>query len=156
MAYLKRHKLYTMGFLLVAFIISNTEFAQAQANYWQQEVDYKIEVKLDVESHKFDGSQTIHYTNNSPDELKEIFIHLYLNAFQPNSMMDERSRSILDPDSRVKDRIFNLSKDEQGLQHVSSIKLDGLEVEYEVKQTILKANLPKPIKAGETVTFNIE
>ena len=64
------------------------------AQYWQQAVNYEMEIDFDVASHQFKGKQKLTYTNNSPDELKRVFYHLYFNAFQPGSMMDVRSRDI--------------------------------------------------------------
>ena len=82
--------------------------------YWQQHVDYKMEINMDVENYQYEGKQTLVYTNNSPDTLNKVFYHLYFNAFQPGSEMDVRSRNIPDPDSRVKDRISKLKPDEIG------------------------------------------
>ena len=57
-------------------------------------------------------------------------MHLYYNAFQPGSMMDVRSRTIEDPDSRVEDRIAKLSKTEIGFQKIESINNSKLYVPY--------------------------
>ena len=72
------------GFLLIYCI---GLFAQRNntLNYWQQEVDYKIEVKMDVESAQYSGVQQITYTNHSPDTLDRVYFHLFFNAFQPGS-----------------------------------------------------------------------
>ena len=83
-------------------------FAQ-NAGYWQQEVHYKMQVKLNDADHQFDGHTDLTYTNNSSDTLREIFFHLYFNAFQPGSDMDIRSLWIDDPDPRVTDRISKLT-----------------------------------------------
>src|SRR5690625_6870497 len=92
-------------FLLSLFsLLCVMSFAQ-KPGYWQQEVDYKMEIKMDVESNRFSGIQKLTYINHSPDTLDRVFYHLYFNAFQPGSMMDVRSRTIMDPDSRVGDRI---------------------------------------------------
>lgn len=140
---------------LVMFILAGSSHAQNR-HYWHQEVYYKIDVELDVNTDKFYGKQEIEYSNNSPDTLNEIFIHLYLNAFQPGSLMDERSRAIMDPDSRVRDRIYHLNEDEIGYQNVTSILQGEKSVEYEVKGTILKAKLSNPIYPGAMETFKIE
>ena len=82
---------------LFALIISIPFIAQAQPNgYWQQAVDYTIDVDFhDTKNARFSGKETIVYTNNAPEELNQAFFHLYFNAFQPGSMMDVRSRTIL-------------------------------------------------------------
>src|SRR5690554_1137129 len=85
-------------------------FSQS-TSYWQQEVDYKMDIQMDVEKHQYKGKQELKYTNNSPDTLNKVFYHLYFNAFQPGSEMDVRSRSIIDPDSRVGDRISKRSEE---------------------------------------------
>src|SRR5699024_5992184 len=70
-------------------------------------------------------------------------------------MMDVRSRTIRDPDSRVQDRIYHLSDDEIGYQHINSLKQDGKTVKYEVDGTVLDVTLAEPILPGEEVTFNM-
>ena len=79
----------------------------AQNGRFQQAVSYKMEVDMDVATNRYQGKQVLAYTNNSPDTLTRVFYHLYYNAFQPGSMMDVRSRTISDPDQRVKDRYPN-------------------------------------------------
>src|SRR5690606_27336221 len=100
------------GVFLTAVFFS--AFAQNNNRYWQQQVDYKMNIEMDVEAFQYSGNQELKYTNNSPDTLKKVFYHLYFNAFQPRSEMDVRSRTIADPDSRVTDRISKLSPSEIG------------------------------------------
>jgi hypothetical protein len=69
-------------------------FASSAHAYWQQHVSYDIHVTLIDSIHTLDGSLSVVYTNNSPDTLDEVYFHLYSNAFQPGSLMDERSRAI--------------------------------------------------------------
>src|SRR5207248_2651573 len=59
---------------------------------WQQHVNYTMNIDMDVQTNRYTGKQKLIYTNNSPDTLHRVFYHLYWNAFQPNSMMDMRSR----------------------------------------------------------------
>ncbi len=112
---------------------------------WQQQVDYKIDVDVDERLHRIKGVEQIFYTNNSSDTLSEIYVHLYWNAFQPNSSMDVRSRNIIDPDKRVGDRISNLKPDEYGFQHIQSIFVNKQTVQFEINESILKIILPKAI-----------
>src|SRR5678809_1043399 len=64
----------------------------SQADRWQQRVKYTMSINMNVQTNQFTGKQSLEYSNNSPDTLTRVFYHLYFNAFQPNSMMDTRSR----------------------------------------------------------------
>ena len=128
----------------------------AQNGYWQQHADYTMDIDMDVETFQYKGKQKLVYTNNSPDELNNVYYHLYFNAFQPNSQMDIRSRNITDPDGRVKDRISKLTPTEIGYIKIKSLKQDGKKVEFETVGTILEVKLNKPIKAGQKSTFEME
>lgn len=112
-----------MNKIAILFSLAVSSVLSAQpSTYWQQHVDYTMEIDVDVEKHQFTGTQKLVYTNNSPDVLNRVYYHLYFNAFQPGSMMDVRSRTIADPDRRVRDRIFHLPEDEIGLPPYSIAK----------------------------------
>ncbi|MEM6524839.1 MAG: M1 family metallopeptidase [Bacteroidota bacterium] len=123
--------------------------------YWQQHVDYTMDLKMDVNTHQFTGDQKLVYTNNSPDTLTKVYYHLYFNAFQPGSMMDMRSLTIEDPDRRVGSRISQLSDDEIGFQHINSLRQDGKAVSYSTEGTILEVVLNQPILPGKKATFDM-
>ncbi len=58
----------------------------APANgYWQQKVDYEIDVRIDDEKQHLFGSERITYTNNSPDSLRYLWLQLDANIHQPDS-----------------------------------------------------------------------
>jgi hypothetical protein len=141
---------------LILLFISLVQLSFAQNGYWQQRAEYKMEVALNVENHKVTGSQELKYFNNSPDTLKKVYYHLYFNAFQPGSMMDARSRSIKDPDSRVRDRIKKLSENEIGYQKIETLKQNGNDVKWSIDQTLLTVILNTPLLPGKSSTFNME
>lgn len=141
-------------FFLLATIMVNSLFAQPDR--WQQKIKYNINVNMDVVTNRFSGTEKIEYINNSPDTLSKIFIHLYWNAFQPNSSMDVRSRElgkntltsrrgdqIKDWDGRVQDRISKLTPNEIGYQKVKSLKINGKEQQLLEHETILEVRLDK-------------
>jgi len=130
--------------------------AKAQRDYWQQRVEYVMNVNLDVTSHKVNGTQQLTYQNNSPDTLTKVYYHLYFNAFQPGSMMDVRSRSLPDPDRRVVDRISKLKDDEMGYQHIQTLKQDGKDLAYKVNGTILEVTLARPILPKGKAVFDMK
>ena len=141
--------------VLLVFTVATVQ-AQYTNGYWQQHVDYTMEINLDVETHQYKGKQELVYTNHSPDTLNRVFYHLYFNAFQPGSEMDVRSRTISDSDSRVADRISNLSPSEIGYIKVASLKQDGASVAHETVGTVLEVNLAKPLMPGEKTTLSME
>ena len=124
--------------------------------YWQQHVDYQMEIDMDVNTFQYKGKQQLVYTNNSPDVLNRVYYHLYFNAFQPGSEMDVRSRTIIDPDPRVKDRISKLLPHEIGYIKVNSLKQNGKTLSHETVGTVLEVTLNQPIQPGEKVTFDMD
>jgi hypothetical protein len=126
----------------------------AQCDRWQQRVKYTMDVDLDTRDHRFTGSTRLVYTNNSPDTLRELFFHLYLNAFRPGSEMDVRSRTISDPDSRVGDRIAALGPDEVGELLVERLQQDGRAAQLIPMGTVLKVVLPKPLLPRKSCTLD--
>lgn len=156
--------------LLVAlFLCVGHTMAFAQPDRWQQKVKYVMDVDMDVQTNRFTGKQKLEYWNNSPDTLYKVFYHLYWNAFQPNSMMDMRSRElgkiefrgsanqiIKDWDSRVTDRIQHLAPDEIGYQKILSLKMNGVAQAYKVYETILEVRLSKPVLPKSRVVFDMD
>ena len=125
----------------------------AQCDRWQQRVRYDMSVELDPATHRFTGSATLGYANNSPDTLHELFFHLYFNAFRPGSEMDVRSRIIADPDPRVGDRIAALKPDEVGELRVERMMQNGKPVTLEHLGTVLRATLAQPLLPGRSTTL---
>lgn len=128
--------------------------ANAQCDRWQQQVKYTMEVALDASNHRFTGTSELVYINNSPDTLREVFFHLYFNAFQPGSEMDVRSRTIEDPDDRVGGRIAELRPDQVGLQQVQDLRQDGQLTALEPMGTVLKVVLARPLLPRKSTTFH--
>ena len=142
----------------------------AQPDRWQQRVKYTMHIDMDVEKNLVNGKQKLDYSNNSPDTLSRVFFHLYWNAFQPNSMMDVKSRrqgsiilrqdgkgnNIADWDPRVEDRIAQLKPEEYGYSKVSYVKMNGRQQKIKEHETILEVILDKPILPRSKVSFEME
>jgi hypothetical protein len=142
--------------LLLFIILTPLQTEAQRAADWQQAVEYEMEIDMHAEENRFDGHQVLTYHNNSPDTLDRVFYHLFFNAFQPNSMMDKRSRTIVDPDRRVRDRIYHYDETEIGYQKIHRLKQNGKEVDFTVKGTIMEVHLNEPIAPGESVVFEME
>jgi hypothetical protein len=160
-------KLSIVGIAIVA-IVSNVS---AQADRWQQHIDYKINAALNVQTNIVKGTENIVYTNNSPDTLRKIYFHMYWNAFQPNSVMDLRSRELgkttftsrrgtqmQDWDPRVRDRIQQLKPEEIGYQRISQITIAGKAQQLIDHETILEVVLTQAIlpKSSVSLSLNFE
>ena len=136
------------------FLLLFVQFSFSQ-NYWQQHVDYKMDIYMDVSDFTFNGKQELVYTNNSRDTINKVYYHLFFNAFQPGSQMDVRSRTIRDPDRRVGSRIFELEEKDYGILDVISLKQDGKKIVFEQKGTVLLARLNSPLLTGEKTTLSM-
>ncbi|MBX2922657.1 MAG: M1 family metallopeptidase [Chitinophagaceae bacterium] len=157
------------SFIISLLCFALTQVAISQPDRWQQKVKYVMDIDLNVQTNQFKGKQKLEYWNHSPDTLRKVFYHLYWNAFQPNSMMDARSRElgntvfqgrgnqvIRDWDTRVQDRILNLKPDEIGYQKILSLKMNGVPQEFKVYETILEVHLTKPILPRSKVVFDMD
>ena len=154
--------------LFLLFGISSSGLFAQNSNYWQQHVDYKMDVSIDVKTYQYKGKQELIYTNNSPDTLRRVFYHLYNNAFQPGSEMDKRLQSIKDPDGRMvtktkvgdkeikESRIAKLQPNEMGYLHISNFKQDGITAVAKEVETILEVTLAQPILPGKSTTFTLD
>lgn len=145
--------------ILFAFVIS--QFQAQQNAYYQQAAQYKMDIDVNAEQFTYQGTQTLKYRNNSPDELNVVYFHLYWNAFKPNSMMDQRVASQgKNGDSRLQkdgiSRLASIPKNEEGAQNIHWIKQNGKELKFEIQETVMKVYLDKPIKAHSKTTFTME
>ena len=153
---------------MLVILMAISHFASAQADRWQQHINYTIKAGLDVNTNIVKGTEDIVYDNNSTDTLRKVYFHLYWNAFQPNSVMDIRSRElgknmltsrrgdqIPDWDARVKDRIQNLNPAEIGYQRVSQVLIGGKAQKLVEHETILEVQLTQPILPKSAVKINV-
>lgn len=145
------------NYTILLFLILTSGNLKGQNGYWQQKAEYTIRITLNPDLHKMSGTQELIYTNNSPDTLHQVFYHLYYNAFQPNSEMDVRSRTIADPDPRVGSRIQDLSLKEIGEYFIKTISQNGVSIkDFTVNETILTVNLAQPLLPGKKAKINME
>ncbi|SDW16266.1 M1 family metallopeptidase [Flavobacterium degerlachei] len=157
-------KLILLSIITLSF---GSVYAQS-ATYWQQHVDYKMDVTMDVKNYQYKGKQELVYTNNSSDTLRKVYYHLFNNAFQPGSEMDARLHSIKDPDGRMVNkvkvdgkevkvsRIESLKPNEIGYLKITNFKQDGVDAVAKTVGTILIVDLVKPILPNSKTTFTLD
>ncbi|MBP3839997.1 MAG: M1 family peptidase, partial [Chryseobacterium sp.] len=113
--------------LIVVFAFIFGMLSAQQSSYYQQFAKYKMDIDVDAPNFTYKGNQTLTYTNNSSDELKVVYFHLYWNAFKPGSMMDQRVQNQgKNGDSRLQingiSRLASIPKGEEGAQNIHWIK----------------------------------
>jgi len=126
--------------------------------YWQQKADYKIDVTLDEEKNQIIGSETITYTNNSPDQLTYLWVQLDQNMRAKNSMTyDVAETSVPDRASEGQiDRMMGYPDYDGGHKIQKLVDAEGNDMNYTINNTMLRIDLEKPLKAGEEISFSID
>lgn len=125
--------------------------------YWQQKVDYKIKVTLDDTKQKATASETITYTNNSPDTLKYLWLNLDQNQLVKGS--DPINARTNDGDARESFGSMRLTmaydKSTHGLMITSMTTETGQPLKYVFSGTMVRVDLPQPLVSGATTVFNV-
>ena len=142
--------------LLFVTILLISQFALSQKNYWQQHVDYKMVIDVDVEKHTYIGTQRLVFTNNSPDNLDRVFYHLYFNAFKPGTDLEQNSRYSTDDSRTMSNNILMLDEKDWGDVQIKSLKQDGVNVKFKIEETILEVELDKPLGSGASTVLEME
>jgi len=128
-------------------------------DYWQQKADYKMRLVLDDKKQRLTGEETITYYNNSPQTLNYIWVQLDQNLRAPNSDTPEIATIDELPDTIV-GKVFQESvvnnSDYVGGYELNFVTDDkGTDLTYVVNKTMMRIDLPKPLKNGDKISFNI-
>jgi len=126
--------------------------------YWQQKVDYVIDVELDDENQRIIGSERVTYSNNSPDELAYLWVQLDPNIFSPES---HAVRTGLTPKLEGEPRYSTINnelsrRNFDGSVNIGSV-LDaaGAALPHTVVETMMRIDLAAPLSPGASVEFSI-
>jgi len=124
--------------------------------YWQQRADYKMKITINDENQKLYGDETITYHNESPDQLKYLWIQMDQNVRSKDSHShDIRSSSISEKMSSG--QLDRIDPSFEGGFNIQSIKnKDGTDLKYTVNKTMLRIDLPQVLKPGNNYTFSIK
>jgi len=125
--------------------------------YYQQKASYKIEATLDEDKNQIHGKETVTYVNNSPDELTYIWVQLDQNIRSKNSRANKiRTGGISDNmslstyESTYKD-VFD------GGFNIEYVKSkNGKELPFTINYSMMRIDLPKPLKNGQSFTFDVK
>jgi hypothetical protein len=126
--------------------------------YYQQQADYKIDIELDDKNSKLSGSETVTYYNNSPDNLEYLWLQLDQNQAAKNSQSplaeNQKTEEVFTTDKFANK--FLKPELERGfnIEYVKDSK--GNELSYTINQTMMRINLPIPLKSGEKISFSVK
>ncbi|HPG10812.1 MAG TPA: hypothetical protein PLU37_04720 [Chitinophagaceae bacterium] len=127
--------------------------------YWQQRCDYDIKCELNENDQTLKGSETVSYFNNSPTELTFLWLQLDENQHSSvnnanyqssNSMSRGISANQLDRDEE------NRTDNGYGFNITKLTDATGKALKYTINKTMMRVELPMPLKAGQKFTFNLD
>ncbi|UTY58078.1 M1 family metallopeptidase [Massilia sp. erpn] len=136
--------------------------------YWQQRADYTIRATLDEAKRAISGSGQITYHNNSPDTLRYLWLQLDQNIYKPDS---DARRMLTAPSREAWTRARN---EEEGMKFeglrgilagrefdggfkIAGVKTAGGQtLKYTINQTMMRIDLPTPLKPGERFSFGVD
>ena len=131
--------------------------------YFQQQADYDMEITLDDQTQRIYGKETITYTNNSPDELRYLWVQLDQNMRAKNSTTQEiNTDGIFSQRGNTAQTAFNQLKKNQFYDFDGGFKIDyvqstgGANLRYTVNNTMMRVDLPTPLGKGQKFSFNIK
>ena len=125
------------------------------ADYWQQQVDYKMKIRLDDDIQKIHGEETITYHNNSPDVLYYLWIQLDQNIYSKDNNSAKIEQMKISDQMQTNDLIDLYPWFDGGFKLDKVADAAGKDLPYIVNQTMMRIDLPKPIQPGQSYSFQI-
>ena len=136
--------------------------------YWQQRADYRIKARLDEKRHRITASQSITYTNRSPDTLRYLWLQLDQNIFKDGSIArasevaansGTRRDSVAAGDSLsfAAMRRHQAFEDREYGYEMSPVKDgSGRTLATTLNDTMLRIDLPQPLRPGQTIQLSFD
>ncbi|MEJ2720803.1 MAG: M1 family metallopeptidase, partial [bacterium] len=120
-------------------------------DYFQQSVSYIIRVRLDAGNHTLIGGEQIRYTNNSPDTLRQFYLHLYPNAFR-----SKHTAFMRDYLERFNYSFIDIPEKYRSWIEIANVTINGAAVKPEIDDTIARIDLPDPLLPGASMEMSLE
>jgi hypothetical protein len=118
--------------------------------YFQQDVHYKIDARIDEEKHTISAQQLLQYYNHSPDTLYEVYFHLHQNAFIKGAYTESLMRA-----NNIKPKFGTYEAHGLGTV-VNNVKINNQPVDVEIDYTIMKVKLPHALLPGNAITISMD
>tara|TARA_R110002049_G_scaffold278884_1_gene457729 strand:- start:7731 stop:9977 length:2247 start_codon:yes stop_codon:yes gene_type:complete len=126
--------------------------------YYQQQADYKMDIEIDDVNAKLYGDETITYTNNSPDDLKYLWVQLDQNMRSRDSKTPLIRSSGIGPATSSSGAVKSYLKESfDGGFHIEHVKdINGKNLEHTINSTMMRVELPSVLKSGSQFSFKIK
>ncbi|MFC3561595.1 M1 family metallopeptidase [Pedobacter jamesrossensis] len=126
--------------------------------YWQQRADYNIKCTLDEKNLLLKGSETITYTNNSPDPLTYIWLQLDENehSTDKNANYQDATKMPSVGTTQSIDKLSETTNNGNGINVLKLTDATGKKLSYTVNKTMMRIDLPAALKTGQKYIFNID
>lgn len=127
-------------------------------SYWQQRADYEIEVELNDDNQTITGKETITYHNNAPESLSFLWLQLDQNILADDNLTSKTKTNQIKDGTHTREIVKTLDlMGKSGGYNITSVKSsDGQTLPFTVNYTMMRVDLPTPLKTGETYRFSIE
>src|SRR6476661_1425602 len=124
--------------------------------YWQQKADYDINVTIDDKKQVLTGSETVTYTNNSPDPLTYLWLQLDENEHRASSDNQKFDGSRMSARMTAR-QLQNIIGDDEGfgVNITKATDASGNALKYTINQTMMRVEMPKTLVPGAKFTFKI-
>jgi hypothetical protein len=124
--------------------------------YWQQRADYNIKLELNDDKQRIDGEETITYQNNSPDALSYLWLQLDQNLYAKTSETYATETQSISDRMSFSDlrRLLNTFDGGFKIEHVKDN--NGKNLSFTILHTMMRVDLPQPLKPGGTISFNVK
>ena len=152
------NKFEQLGTILTTPNEQRTASGAPGVKYWQQQADYDIKCTLDEKNLLLKGTQTVTYTNNSPDVLTYIWLQLDENehSTSKNAGYQSSSRMPSMSTTQMVDRAAAESQENgYGVNITSLTDASGKKLTYTVNKTMMRVEMPQPLKSGQKFVFNV-
>ena len=126
--------------------------------YYQQRADYKMDIELDDDNAKLSGFETITYTNNSPDELKYLWVQLDQNMREKDSKTPLIQASSITETQRVASftNDYLIEPFDGGFNIEAVQDTNGKPLPHMINRTMMRIELPEPLISAGTFSFTIK
>ncbi|QJD95059.1 M1 family metallopeptidase [Mucilaginibacter robiniae] len=153
------NKFEQLGTILTTPNEQRTASGAPGVKYWQQRADYNIKCELDEKNQKLTGSETITYFNNSPDPLDYIWLQLDENEHNNINNSGYQSSTIMPRggvNAQILERADKSGEDNGYGDKITSLTdAAGKKLPYVINKTMMRIDLPTPLKPGQQFAFNV-